>query len=296
MMRYNEANCASQEYCRWRASSPAEPPWMFAHTRHSNDSGVEFHSVWPLPCATGPLCTHYLADWVNWTNHLWLSTDCGLVIQQRQRSFFIMRYDIAAWVVEAVCRRGACACTWRGVRRRAGTVIAHNSFRRIWIWFDCIMWMLTGNLAPYYECKCAVTFWGPRHNSRVLWAWMTRHPAERKQGLHLSGCNVMSEKWLQRELSKTRCDFGRFYTWSLLGPNQLVFSFWLVWFQAKFQANLNASTKVMWKLLFHLLVRNYISQIPSLSAVGLTFWALHDFYAFFSAIGLYDRLPQKSRS
>lgn len=110
-IRSNGAGCVNLECHSCQASSPTEPPWMFTHKRHSNDRGGESRSVWPLPSAIGPLCTHYRADLVNWTNHLWLSTDSGLVIQQRQRSFFIMRYDIAAWIAEAVCRGSACACT-----------------------------------------------------------------------------------------------------------------------------------------------------------------------------------------
>lgn len=181
--RDDEAQCVNQECCGWRAASPAEPPWVFTHTRHSADRGVEFHSVWPLPGATGPLCTHYRADLVNWTNHLWLTTDSGLVIQQRQRSFFIIRYDIAAWILEAVCRGSVpwqrlCMHIALGVRRGAGTVIAHHSFRRIAIGPDCMKRTLTGKLAPFHDCKCAETLWKPKRNSRAVWAWVYHHLGE----------------------------------------------------------------------------------------------------------------------
>lgn len=93
-----------------RVFSTAEPVWMFTHTRHSNDrGGGGFFWFWPLSRATGPLCAHYQAHLVNVANHLWLSTDSGLVMQQRQRSFFIMWYDIVAWIVGAVCRGSDCA-------------------------------------------------------------------------------------------------------------------------------------------------------------------------------------------
>lgn len=158
------------ECCEWRASSAAEPPSLFTHTCHSNDRGGEFHSSWPLPSATGPLCTHYKADLVNWTNHLWLSTDSGLVIQRRQRSFFIMRYDIAAWIVEAVFHRCArCIRTAHGVRRGAAAVIAHHSFGRIGICPDCVMGMLTGKLSSYYGVNVLRLCEEPTRHSCVVW-------------------------------------------------------------------------------------------------------------------------------
>lgn len=176
------------ERCRWRASSPAEPPWVFTHTRHSNDKGGEFHSVWPLPSATGPLCTHYRADLVNWTNHLWLSTDSGLVIQQRQRSFFIMWYDIAAWIVEAVFHR--CVLRWcirvaHRVRRGAEkAVIAHHSFRRIWICPDCVMRMLTGKLSSCYDVNALRLREEPKHHSCVV--WVSHHLAPRIYSIRIT--------------------------------------------------------------------------------------------------------------
>lgn len=173
-----------RERCEWRASSAAEPPLLFTHTCHSNDRGGEFHSLWPLPAATGPLCTHYKADLVNWTNHLWLSTDSGLVIQQRQRSFFIMWYDIAAWIVEAVFHCCAwCIHTAHGVRRGAESVIAHHSFGRIGIRPDCVMGMLTGKLSSYYGVRALRLCEEPTQHSCVVrvchhlaqWTYSTRN-------------------------------------------------------------------------------------------------------------------------
>lgn len=111
--------------CNPRASSPTELPWMFTHRREVTE-GDKSPSVWPLNGVTRSRRTRYQTDLVNWTNHLWLSADPRRVIQQSQRSFFIMCCDITAWIVEAVCRVHAGARTTDGGGSEGGEVFDSN--------------------------------------------------------------------------------------------------------------------------------------------------------------------------